>query len=298
MATTVMPATRTARRRISAASLSLSVIKYALLLLLAFLFVLPLLWMVSSALKVDDQVFHVPPIWFPIPAHPNNFYDAWHKYDFTRFAFNSVFRYSIPSTIFVTVSSAIVAYGFSRLRWRGRELLFGLCLGTIMIPPQVTLIPLFIIFKNLGWLNSYLPLVVTGLFGSPWYIFVLRQFFMTIPQELSDAARIDGASELGILRRIIMPLSVPALIAVALFQFLFTWNDYLGPLVYINKIDMYPLGLGIGQLRRALGETGTTALVYPYLMAVSALVTVPILILYFFAQRRFIEGVTTTGMKG
>ncbi len=160
------------------------------------------------------------------------------------------------------------------------------------------MVPLFVIFKNLGWLNSYLPLLVTGLFGSPWYIFVLRQFFMTIPQELSDAARIDGASELGILRRIIMPLSVPPLIAVALFQFLFTWNDYLGPLIYINKQDMFPLGLGIGLLRRAAGETGTSALVYPYLMAVSALVTVPILILYFFAQRRFFEGVTTTGMKG
>ena len=273
-------------------------IKYALLLLLAFMFVLPLLWMVSSALKFDDQVYRVPPIWFPVPAHPENFYNAWNRYNFSLFAFNSVVRYAIPSTILVTVSSAIVAYGFSRLHWVGRNLLFGLCLATIMIPAQVTLVPLFITFKQLGWLNSYQPLVIPGMFGSPWFIFLLRQFFMTIPQELSDAARIDGASELGILTRVIMPLSVPSLIAVALFQFLATWNDYLGPLVYINNQQLFPLALGIGLLRRALSETGTTGLVYPYLMAVSALVTVPILFLYFFAQRRFIEGITTTGMKG
>ena len=276
----------------------IEILKYVLLIGLSFLFLLPLLWMLTSAFKNDDQVFRIPPVWIPSPAIPENFVNAWGKYPFTQFAINTIFKYAIPSAILTTVSSAIVAYGFSRLRWPGRELLFGLCLATVMIPAQVMLVPLFITYKNLGWLNTYLPLVVPALFGSPWNIFLLRQFFMTIPQELSDAARIDGANEFRILFRIIFPLAVPPLIVVALFSFLAAWNDYLGPLVFINKQDQFPLALGVGLLRRALGETGSTAQVYPHLMAVSTLVTVPIIVLYFLAQRRFIEGITTTGMKG
>ncbi len=274
------------------------VIKYALLFALAFSFFVPFLWMISSALKDDPQIYTVPPIWVPSPMHPENFINGWTKFNFTRFAINSIVYYAIPSTILVTLSSAVVAYGFSRLRWPGRDLLFGLCLATIMIPFQVVMVPLFITFKTLGWLNSYLPLVIPGIFGSPWFIFMLRQFFLTIPEELSDAARIDGAGEIGILFRVILPLARPALIVVALFQFLGAWNDYLGPLLYINKESLFPLSLGVGILRRMTGETGTTALVYPYLMAVSTIITVPIIIAYFLAQRRFIEGITTTGMKG
>jgi ABC-type glycerol-3-phosphate transport system permease component len=274
------------------------VIKYALLFALAFSFFVPFLWMISSALKDDPQIYTVPPIWVPSPMYPENFINGWTKFNFTRFAINSIVYYAIPSTILVTLSSAVVAYGFSRLRWPGRDLLFGLCLATIMIPFQVVMVPLFITFKTLGWLNSYLPLVIPGIFGSPWFIFMLRQFFLTIPEELSDAARIDGAGEIGILFRVILPLARPALIVVALFQFLGAWNDYLGPLLYINKESLFPLSLGVGILRRMTGETGTTALVYPYLMAVSTIITVPIIIAYFLAQRRFIEGITTTGMKG
>lgn len=274
------------------------VIKYVLLGILALTFVIPLLWMIVSAVKDDPQVYTIPPIWIPNPIHLENFGNAWTKFNFTQFTLNSIFRYSLPSTILVTLSSAIVAYGFARIRWPGRDILFALCLSTVMIPFMVVMVPLFITFKNLGWLNSYLPLVVPGIFGSPWFIFMLRQFFLTIPEELSDAARIDGASELGILFRIILPLARPALIVVALFQFLNTWNDYLGPLIYINKQELFPLALGIGILRRMVGETGTTALVYPYLMAVSTIITVPIIVLYFFAQRRFIEGIAMTGMKG
>lgn len=289
---------RTTRKNgLTAGGLLIEVLKYVTLIILAFSFFVPFLWMISSAVKDDPQVYTSPPIWIPNPIYPENFINAWTKFDFTLFATNSIVRYSIPSTILVTISSAMVAYGFSRLRWPGREILFALCLGTIMIPFQVIMVPLFITFKNLGWLNSYLPLVIPGIFGSPWFIFMLRQFFMTIPEELSDAARIDGASELGILFRVILPLARPALIVVALFQFLNTWNDYLGPLLYINKQDMFPIALGIGILRRMVGETGTTALVYPYLMAVSTIVTVPIIVAYFLAQRRFIEGITTTGLK-
>lgn len=282
----------------SIGGVTIEVVKYALLFALAFSFFVPFLWMISSALKDDPQIYTVPPIWVPSPMHPENFINGWTKFNFTRFAINSIVYYAIPSTILVTLSSAVVAYGFSRLRWPGRDLLFGLCLATIMIPFQVVMVPLFITFKTLGWLNSYLPLVIPGIFGSPWFIFMLRQFFLTIPEELSDAARIDGAGEIGILFRIILPLARPALIVVALFQFLGAWNDYLGPLLYINKENLFPLALGVGILRRMTGETGTTALVYPYLMAVSTIITVPIIIAYFLAQRRFIEGITTTGMKG
>jgi multiple sugar transport system permease protein len=291
-------ATAVRRSRWTIGGVLIEIVKYSLLITLAFSFFVPFLWMVSSALKDDPQIYTVPPIWIPNPMHPENFINGWTKFNFTRFAINSIVYYALPSTVLVTVSSAVVAYGFSRLRWPGRDLLFGLCLATIMIPFQVVMVPLFITFKTLGWLNSYWPLVIPGIFGSPWFIFMLRQFFLTIPEELSDAARIDGASEVGILFRIILPLARPALIVVALFQFLGAWNDYLGPLLYINKENLYPLALGVGILRRMTGETGTTALVYPYLMAVSTIITVPIIIAYFLAQRRFIEGITTTGMKG
>ena len=294
------PVLTTTQRKgqITASQITVEAIKYALLLVLAFTFVVPLLWMVVSAVKDDPQVYTIPPVWIPNPIYLENFANAWTKFNFTQFTLNSIFRYSLPSTILVTLSSAFVAYGFSRIHWPGRDVIFGLCLATVMIPFMVVMVPLFITFKNLGWLNSYLPLVVPGIFGSPWFIFMLRQFFLTIPEELSDAARIDGASEFGILFRIILPLARPALIVVALFQFLATWNDYLGPLIYINKQELFPLALGIGILRRMVGETGTTALVYPYLMAVSTIITIPIIVLYFFAQRRFIEGITMTGMKG
>lgn len=167
-----------------------------------------------------------------------------------------------------------------------------------MIPYAVTMVPLFIIWKNLGLINSYAPLVIPAFFGSAFGIFLLRQFYLTIPQELTDAARIDGANELGIWWRVVLPLAKPALTVVALFTFIGTWNDYLAPLIYINKTELYPVALGVNLLRIAVGATGTPANIYPYLMAVSTIVTIPVLILFYFAQRTFIEGVTTTGLKG
>jgi multiple sugar transport system permease protein len=161
----------------------------------------------------------------------------------------------------------------------------------------VTIVPLFITYKNLGWINTYLPLIVPGLFGNPFFIFLLRQFFMGIPEDLSDAARMDGASELGILTRVFIPLAVPALSVVALFRFLGAWNDYIFPLVFLNKQELYPLALGIAGLRNNVSATGANALAYPYLMAVSTIVVLPVIILFFVAQRQFIEGISTTGVK-
>jgi len=285
-------------RRVHASAVLVGVLKYGLLLLLAFSFVLPFIWMVVSALKDDPQTYTIPPVWIPNPAFWSNFPTAWTQYDFTRFTFNSVFLYGIPVTVGVTLSSAFIAYGFSRLQWPGRDILFGLVLATLMIPYAVTMVPLFIIWKNLGLINSYAPLVIPAFFGSAFGIFLLRQFYLTIPQELTDAARIDGANELGIWWKVILPLAKPALTVVALFTFIGTWNDYLAPLIYINKTELYPVALGVNLLRIAVGATGTPANIYPYLMAVSTIVTIPVLILFYFAQRTFIEGVTTTGLKG
>ena len=274
------------------------IVKYLLLIVLAFSFVLPFYWMGSSALKDDPQVNTVPPVWIPNPAYWNNYWDAWSTYDFNLYLINTVFKYALPVAVGTVISSAIVAYGFARIRWPGRDILFSICLATMMVPYAVTMVSLFITFKQLGWINTYLPLVVPAYFGNPYYIFMLRQFFRSIPEELSDAARIDGASEFGILFRIILPLAKPALTVVALFTFMGAWNDYLGPLIYLNQQDQYTIALGIENLRNTIAQVGATKLAYPYLMAVSTIVTLPIFVAFFFAQRTFIEGISLTGLKG
>lgn len=278
--------------------LVMKVVIYGLLLVLALSYFLPFYWMFTSALKDDIQVFRVPPVWVPNPAYWRNFWDAWNADMFNRYLFNTVFLYGVPLTLGVTMSSAFVAYGFARVQWPGRNLLFALCIATMMIPDQVTLVPLFVIFKHLGWLNTYLPLVMPGYFGSAYFIFMLRQFYTGVPQELSDAARIDGCSELGIFGRIMLPLVKPALAVVALFTFMGAWNEYLGPLIYLNRQELFPLALGIGHLRSNVGQIGNVKFAYPYLMAASTLVTLPIIIAFFFTQRTFIEGISLTGIKG
>jgi ABC-type glycerol-3-phosphate transport system permease component len=272
--------------------------RYLILIALGISFLLPFYWMASSAMKDDNQIFTVPPRWIPSPAYVGNFLQAWQVQNFNLFAFNTVFKYAIPSTIGTVLSSAVVAYSFSRLRWPGRDILFTICLATMMIPFQVRLVPLFIIFKQFGWINTYLPLVVPAFFGNAFFIFMLRQFFRSIPMELSEAARIDGANEFQTLIRVILPLARPALTVVALFAFLDAWNDYLGPLIYINDEPQWTLALAIQRMGRAMSEVGNKQLAYPYLMAVSTIVTMPILFVFFFAQRAFIEGISLSGLKG
>jgi ABC-type glycerol-3-phosphate transport system permease component len=286
-------------RRIGGArGLGMEFAKYFLLAVLSISFMLPFYWMASSALKDDTQIYVVPPKWVPNPVHWENFINAWNVRDFNQMTFNTVVRYALPATFGTILSSVLVAYGFSRIRWRGRDWLFAVVLATMMIPYQVRLVPLFVIFKNLGWLNSYKPMVIPAFFASPFYIFMLRQFFRGIPTEMSEAAKIDGANELDILFRIILPLSTPALMVVGLFTLLGCWNDYLGPLIYANKEPEWTLALGVNNLRNALNEPGFKNLVYPFLMAVSTIITAPILVAFFFAQRTFIEGIAMTGLKG
>jgi len=273
-------------------------LKYFVLIVLAVSFVLPFYWMVSSAVKDDAQVYVVPPIWFPNPQFWENFWNAWNSETFNLWTFNTVVRYAIPATVGVVLSSSLVAYSFSRIEWKGRNALFAVVLATMMIPDWVRLVPLFVIFKHLGWINTFNPLVVPQFFGSAFFIFLLRQFFMALPLELSDAARIDGASELRIFLRIILPLSKAALAVVGLFTFMNAWNDYLGPLIYISQEHKWVLTLGVGRLRGAVYEIGNTKLAYPWLMAVSSLITLPVFLAFFFAQRSFIEGISLTGLKG
>ena len=273
--------------------------KYILLLILALTFLLPFVWMFTSSLKDANQVFSVPPIWFPNPALWENFYNSWTAWPFNLWLYNTVVKYAVPATIGTVVSASIAAYGFARLQWRLRDVFFAICLATMMVPGQVTLVPLFIVFKQFGWVNTMRPLVIPSFFGGgAWNIFLLRQFFVNLPTELSDAARIDGASEFGILFRIVLPLAKPALTVVALFRFMGAWNDYFGPLVYLSSQKQWTLARGLELLRGQHQEIGASGLAYPYLMAASSIITLPILVAFFFAQRTFIEGISLTGIKG
>jgi ABC-type glycerol-3-phosphate transport system permease component len=282
----------------TASHIILEAVKYGLLILLTISFLFPLYWMFVSALKDDPQIFAFPPSLIANPAFFSNFAEAWTILPFTTFTFNSIFRYSLPVTVITVISSTFVAYGFSRIKWPGRDKIFWLALATMMLPWAVKMVPLFLTYKWLGWLDTYRPWWVPALFGTPYYIFLLRQFFMGLPEDLAEAARIDGASEITILLRIIVPLSKPALAVVALFTFMTTWNDYLGPKIFLQSEANYPLALGIELLQNRSDSIGNAPLAIPYLMAASSVVTLPIIIIFFFAQRTFIEGISLTGSKG
>lgn len=270
------------------------VLLYTVVSVLGLVFALPLLWMLSTSLKVDAQVYVVPPVWIPNPIRPLNYLEVLTVAPFGLYFLNTM-RYAVPSIIGVLISCSLVAYGFSRIRWWGRDVAFFICIATMMIPFQVRMIPLYITFKNLQWLNSYKPLVIPIFFGQAYYIFLLRQFFLTIPRELSDAARVDGCSELGIFARIVLPLAKPALAVVGLYQFMGSWNDYLGPLIYLNDQNLYPLALGLGVLgQAAYRETQR----WPYLMAASTVIIAPVIAIFYLAQRTFVEGIALTGVKG
>jgi multiple sugar transport system permease protein len=270
--------------------------RQALVTGLGAIFVLPFVWMVSTSLKTDPQVYHIPPIWIPNPVRWANYPEGLTYVPFGLYFLNTL-KYCLFTTIGAIVSCALCAYGFAKLQWRGRDALFFLLLATMMIPFQVQMIPLYLIFKNLGWLNSYLPLIVPSYFGSAYFIFLLRQFFLTIPQELSDAARIDGAGDLQTLFHVVLPLAKPALAVVGLFQFLDAWNDYLGPSIYLRDSSQFPIALGLEQMR-AHSMSVNIPLLWPHLMAASAVTILPVVLLYFFTQRTFVEGITVTGIKG
>ena len=278
------------------AHIALRIFVYSAILLLGFLYFLPFIWMASTSLKTDPQVYHLPPIWIPIPMRFANYIEAMREVPFGTF-FRNTIQYALFSALGTLLSSSLCAYGFSRMQWKGRETIFFLCLATMMIPFQVRMIPLYLIFNKMHWLNSYKPLIVPSFLGSAYDIFLLRQFFLTIPTELSDAARIDGANEVGILTRVILPLAKPALAVVALFTLMGAWNDYLGPLIYLKDPSKYPIAMGLEQLRNR-GISAAIPLIWPKLMAASAVTIAPVLLLFFLTQRTFVEGISITGIKG
>ena len=258
------------------------------------IFGFPLLWMVLTSLKSNPQALTVPVVWWPHPFLWNNYPQVLSAVPFYRFFLNTLL-YAAVTIVGVSISSSLVAYGFSRLRWRGRNVLFYVMLSTLLIPFFATLIPLFVLYKRFHWVGWYLPLIVPTFFASSVFsTFLLRQFFMTIPESLSDAARVDGANEFYIYSRIILPLAKPAMATVVLFQFIYCWNDYIGPLIYINNTVWYPLSLGLDLI------LGTYSTNWPWVMAAATAATAPIVLLFFFAQRTFIAGIaiTGTGTKG
>jgi multiple sugar transport system permease protein len=276
------------RMRLIAGSLG----KHTVLIVVSAMFALPLVWMAGTSLKSATQALAIPPEWWPHPFVWANYPDLFGALPYFRFFWNT-FLYAAITIVGVCASSSLVAYGFSRLRWPGRDTLFYVMLMTMILPFACTLIPLFVMYKRFGWIGTYLPLEVPTFFGSSVFsTFLLRQFFMTIPNSLSEAARIDGANEFYIFSRIILPLAKPALASIILFQFVYCWNDYLGPLVYISNTNSYPLSLGLSLI---LGDYTTN---WAWVMAGATAATAPIVILFFLTQRTFIQGITLTGQKG
>lgn len=256
-----------------------------------FLFLAPVGLMVATSLKGEDQLFNPDAPWFPTTLRWSNYGEALAGFPFWTYLRNTVFVCGL-STLGMLLSSVPPAYAFARLRWKGRDSLFLLVLATILMPPQATLLPQFLLFRALGWTGSYLPLVVPAFGGSALAIFLLRQFFRSIPGELSDAARLDGCGEWQILRRIILPLSGPALAAVSLLGFTAAWNDFLSPLIYLTDERAYTLAVG---LQSFLGRHNSE---WHLLMAAATVVTVPLMVLFLLAQKAFVQGVHLTGLKG
>lgn len=263
---------------------------YIVLLLVAIPFLLPLLWMISTALKPPQTVYLSPPEWIPRPATLRNFANAWKLLDFPRFFRNTVFVASL--TVMGTVlSSSLVGFAFATLPGRGKGILFNLMLATIMIPTTVTLIPLFVLFSRVGWVNTYLPLVVPHFFANAFYVFLFRQFFRSLPVELFESAELDGCNPLVTYYRIALPLSRPAVATVSVFAFIGAWNDFLSPLVYLNSNDKFTLSLGLSLFQ------GTHYTQLHHLMPMSLVALLPVLLLFLVAQRYFVQGIATTGFR-
>lgn len=265
-------------------------LRIVLLLVVAALFLAPALWMISSSLKPDYEIFATPPTLWPTSPRWQNYAEALTSLPFGRFAINTLII-AFSTIVGHLLSCSIVAYGFARLNGPGKGFFFVLMLSTLMLPYPVTMVPLFIIFSKLGLINSFIPLILPAFFGNAFYIFLLRQSFKQIPVDLEDAARLDGAGTLHVLLNVILPLSRPALATVAIFTFQAAWNDFLGPLIFLHDQSLYTLQLGLSLFRGAYNVQ------WAYLMAASLVVTLPVIAIFFIAQKSFIEGVGFTGTK-
>lgn len=263
---------------------------HIVLIVASLFFMLPFIWMVSTSLKPLSQVFTFPPEWIPKPFMWSNYLDAMSYIPFFTY-FKNTLLITIFSTIGAVISCPIVAYSFAKLKWPGRNILFFITIGVMMIPGQVTMIPLFLLFEKIGLVGTPYPLIIPAFFGVPFYIFLLRQFFMGLPDSLREAAKIDGAGEFRIYWQIMLPLAKPAVLAVGLFQFMASWTDFIGPLLYLTDSAQYTLSLGLQQFQSQKGSE------WGLMMAVSTMMTIPVIILFFFLQKTFIKGITFSGIK-
>jgi multiple sugar transport system permease protein len=281
----------TARRRARTRRLLGAALIYAVLLILGAAVLLPVLWMLSTALKPQSQIFAFPPVYIPHPLVWSNFISALSAEPFALYARNTLFLV-VVNVVGQVVSCTLIAYGFARLRFPGRNILFMVMLATLLIPDQVTMIPLFILYRTLGWVGTYYPLTVPSFFGSAFFIFLLRQYMLTLPYELDEAARIDGCNSWQILYRILLPLCWPPLTIVVVYTFTGVYNDFLGPLIYLSDPHTFTLAIGLANF------VGRYSSQWNYLMAASLILLLPLLITYYFAQRYLIGGIAAFGLKG
>ncbi|WP_078381808.1 carbohydrate ABC transporter permease [Sutcliffiella halmapala] len=263
---------------------------HIVLIVASFFFIIPFIWMVSTSLKPMTQIFTFPPEWVPKPVMWSNYLDAMTYIPFFTYLKNTIII-TIFSTLGAVISCPLVAYSFAKLKWPGRNILFIITIGVMMIPGQVTMIPLFLLFEKLGMVGTAYPLIIPAFFGVPFYIFLLRQFFMGLPDSLREAAKIDGAGEFRIYWQIMLPLAKPAVLAVGLFQFMASWTDFIGPLLYLTDSVQYTISLGLQQFQSQKGSE------WGLMMAVSTMMTIPVIILFFFLQKTFIRGITFSGIK-
>ncbi|HVO39896.1 MAG TPA: carbohydrate ABC transporter permease [Spirochaetia bacterium] len=258
---------------------------------LALVFIVPFLWMAFSSLKAPADLFLVPMRWLPSVPQWHNYVKVFSQFPFFLDFRNTMFLV-VVNIIGAVLSNTLIAYGFTRIEWKGREALFYVVLATLILPFQVIMIPLFILFHNFHWIGTFLPLTVPGFFGNAFFIFLLRQFYMSIPNELSYAAKMDGASEFLIYRRVILPLSAPAITTVIIFSFLKTWNDFIGPLIFLTDNKLYTLSLGAQQIMHSLDPK------WDMLLTLGVIMTLPVLVIFFLLQKYFIQGIAMSGIKG
>lgn len=264
----------------------------ALLLIMGTIMIAPFLWLVSSSLKSQVQIFQYPPDLIPNPVKFENYFNALTYKPFGLYLRNTLVIAGL-NVIAVVFTSSFVAYGFARLRFPGRDFWFGIVIATLFLPYAIMIVPQFIMFSRLGWVDTFLPLTVPMFFGGGAFnIFLIRQFFRTIPEELADAARIDGCTEFGIYWRIMMPLARPALITVAIFTFLNAWNDLLGPIIFLRSPENFTVAAGLASFRSVQDVS------WDLQLAASTAMIIPVVLLFFFAQRYFIKGIVMTGLKG
>lgn len=268
-----------------------SALPFLVALLVTAAFVLPLYWMVIGSLKESVEFFQRPPTWYPHRPRFENYLDAITRIPFMSYLKNSLY-YAVGSALGACLSSAIVAYGFAKLKWKGRDVAFSVVMLTMFLPYQVTMIPTFLVFRAAGLVDSLWPLILPAFFGNAVFIFLMRQFIRTLPDELLDAARMDGCSEFGVFLRVVIPLVRPALVVVFLNQFLNAWKDFLGPLIYITDDSKWPLSLALQQFQSAQDSEVNL------ILACATVFTIPLLVIFLFTQRYFIEGVTFSGLKG